>query len=356
MKLRVGILGCTGTATEQCRALFTSDFVEVVACADQSEERALAFRNEFPIPRAYDDFEEMVTCEELDLVRVCTPLEQRAFAAAVSIKSGIKTLLDVPLAASSHDARRLAETARSNGNCLLAANPLRYIRQVSFLRERFNNGQLGDIRFGRCHFDASGLTAVAPDPPNLAGQPALYQAGIEILDLMLWLMGDVEPESVLGAVYPPRPLEEIAPGFEEEGAAAPEPGDRDDHVCGFVRFAGGQALSFDAELDATIQVPGGSVQSIVTDRATVTFSSALHHPSFVTITSRNGDIRNQLVSGPFATESPHQLIVEDVLSALGEGRPFQPGGLDCALRSHFIADALYRSDTRGSVVGASAGA
>ncbi len=69
---RVGVIGCGTIAKMHANALLEGERTVLVACADIIKERAIAFSKTYQC-KAYDSAKEMIACEALDAVHICTP-------------------------------------------------------------------------------------------------------------------------------------------------------------------------------------------------------------------------------------------------------------------------------------------
>ncbi|MBC8230395.1 Gfo/Idh/MocA family oxidoreductase, partial [bacterium] len=101
---KVGVIGCGRIASlmeqDEHRDKPTShagcyDFVErtqIVAAADQDEERRKAFGRKWNVKRLYKSYEEMIDNEELDIVSICTyPIPHHNITMKVAT-SGVKAI------------------------------------------------------------------------------------------------------------------------------------------------------------------------------------------------------------------------------------------------------------------------
>ena len=68
---RVGIIGCGGIAHAHAKG-YLARGLDIVAAADVRKERLAKFRQLYEVGNLYDDYRQMLTKEELDLVSICT--------------------------------------------------------------------------------------------------------------------------------------------------------------------------------------------------------------------------------------------------------------------------------------------
>ena len=87
-KLRLGIIGCGGIANgKHMPALSHIDEVEMVAFCDIIVERAEKAAKDYGVEGAkvYEDYNEMLKNEHLDVVHVCTPNNVHAPASVAAM-------------------------------------------------------------------------------------------------------------------------------------------------------------------------------------------------------------------------------------------------------------------------------
>ena len=98
-KLRIGIIGCGGIANgKHMPALKKLDDVEMVAFCDIIVERAEQAAKDYGIEgaKAYEDYNEMLAKEKLDIVHVCTPNNVHAPATVASMEAGCHVMCEKP--------------------------------------------------------------------------------------------------------------------------------------------------------------------------------------------------------------------------------------------------------------------
>jgi predicted dehydrogenase len=113
--LKVGIIGIGILGSQHARNFSKHEKSQVVSVADPIEIRAEDMAKEVGA-RAYADFQEMLSKEQLDLVVVATPdpLHKEPFLA--SVNSGVKAILsEKPLATTVGDAEEMMEAADKAG-------------------------------------------------------------------------------------------------------------------------------------------------------------------------------------------------------------------------------------------------
>lgn len=146
---RAAIIGCGNMARGHARAYNADPRVELVACADISDEAASRFADEFGIPQRYADYHEMLTREQPDVVSICThhPLHAPMTIATAQLAHPRAILCEKPIALDLKSADEMIATCRDTGTLLLVGHQRRYGRQYVAAHEALATGKIGDVLF-----------------------------------------------------------------------------------------------------------------------------------------------------------------------------------------------------------------
>jgi len=204
-KLRVGIVGA-GTIVErghlpgyQCHPL-----TEVAAICDPNEERARKVAQEYGIPQVYADYCQMLELEKLDLVSVCAPNALHAPATIAALETGAHVMCEKPMALSVEEAKAMISAAERTGRRLTVGFHNRFRPECQILKSLADQGTLGEIYYARVSMlRRSGIPGYGSwfTDKKLAGGGSLMDSGVHGLDLVLWLMGQARPSSILGVTF-----------------------------------------------------------------------------------------------------------------------------------------------------------
>ena len=86
--------------------------VEMVAVADVALERAQKSCEEYEIPAAFADYEEMLQQVEPDAVSVCTPNGLHAPCSIAALDAGAHVLVEKPLAMNAREGQKMLDRRR----------------------------------------------------------------------------------------------------------------------------------------------------------------------------------------------------------------------------------------------------
>ncbi|WP_140421068.1 Gfo/Idh/MocA family protein, partial [Bacillus cereus] len=117
--LKVGIIGCGSIAQHRHLPEYEANpYVQIVAVCDSNKKRAKKIANNYGV-NMYTDYNELINCEELDAVSVCTPNHLHASISIAALQAGIHVLCEKPMATSKADAEMMIGAAEKSGKKLM---------------------------------------------------------------------------------------------------------------------------------------------------------------------------------------------------------------------------------------------
>lgn len=196
MKLRTGIVGCGKVTSLHAKALATSKFSDFRAVCSRSQAKADTFAETYGI-RGYQNVEEMVTREALDVVVVCTPHPFHAQPAILAARSGAHVLVEKPLASSLEDCDAMIVAAKQAGVRLGTVCQRRFYAPCQRIREAIDEGKIGTPILGRVAMLGWRDQAYYDSDPwrgtwKGEGGGVMVNQAPHQLDLFQWYMGPIE--------------------------------------------------------------------------------------------------------------------------------------------------------------------
>src|SRR3954452_11385774 len=198
-RLRTALIGCGKVGQIHAAALRDLPESEFVAACDPQRERAEAFAS-LHGTRPYTDVGTMLTETGAQAVVIGTPHPLHATAAIASMEAGVHVLVENPRAASLADCDAMIATARRTGTTLGVISQRRFYEPVRRLKEAIDAGKIGRPVLGVFQmFSWRDRAYYQADPWR--GKWATEGGGVLVnqsphqLDLLMWLMGDVEEVS-----------------------------------------------------------------------------------------------------------------------------------------------------------------
>lgn len=204
--LKIGIIGCGGIATaKHLPALSKIKEIEIVAFCDIKVEKAKSAAATFGSTgaRVYDNYQELLKNEKLDVLHVCTPNRSHSEISVAGMEAGCHVMCEKPMAINEAEAKKMVDAAIRTGKKLTIGYQSRYRADSQYLKAECEQGELGDIYFAKAH--AVRRRAVPTWGVFLneyeQGGGSLVDIGTHALDLTLWTMNNYKPKYCVGTTF-----------------------------------------------------------------------------------------------------------------------------------------------------------
>jgi hypothetical protein len=202
--MRVAVVG-TGFARQvHLPGYALVDGVELAAICDSRPGRAEQVAAEFGASRWCENFDDVLTMANVDVVDICTPPRLHAPMALAALSAGKAVICEKPMSSDLVAAHEMTLQAAQSGARTAIHFQSRYIAPYRYLRQVIANGYLGEIRL--VLVTAFGDYALDPRlEPHYAtwasmaehGGGFLASAMAHSLDLTQYLFGPVHPAAVM---------------------------------------------------------------------------------------------------------------------------------------------------------------
>jgi predicted dehydrogenase len=326
---RAVVVGCGDVSVVHLDAIHKLDGVRLAGVCDTDPGRAAAAAARYGVP-AFAGHRELLDAVQPDVVHVCTPHHQHAQVAIDCLEAGVAVLVEKPVAHTVAEAERVIAAARAHpavkaGICLQN----RYNAASRAARALLGTGELGAVRGG------SATVFWHRDPAYYQARPwrgrvrdsgggVLINQAIHTLDLMEWLIGDVEGVSGHTGRYALDGHIDVA-----------------DTAHALLDHAGGARSVVFATVGNATDSP--VTIEIVTERATLLIRGDL--------TVSHADGRTEVVAelpasggGRSYWGASHELLIADFYRTLADPEPFWIGPGEGA-RSLRLVDRIYRQNS-----------
>jgi predicted dehydrogenase len=190
--INVGVVGLGYWGPNLMRALSQLPCVRLKYGCDLEEAQRSKQARLYPETRFTDDFEELLSDDELDAVVVASPVPSHATLARQALLVGKDVFVEKPLALSPRDAEQLVNLAAERDRILMVGHLLKYHPAVSRLKKIVSSGELGEIFYLYAH--RLNLGIVRQD------ENALWSLGPHDLSVAMYLM-DQEPVEARATGY-----------------------------------------------------------------------------------------------------------------------------------------------------------
>ncbi len=193
--LKVAVIGCGGISNVHLDSINSSKQARLIAVCDIDQERAKEKAKMYQVPY-YFDYRQVLDLE-LDAVHICTSHYTHVEIALAAIRKGIAVLTEKPMATKLVDADAMIAAAKDSQVPLGVIFQNRYNHSSIVVKDIVETSQLGKLLGCRMavHWfrnDAYYDTSDWRGSWITEGGGALINQSIHTVDLMQWIMGDVE--------------------------------------------------------------------------------------------------------------------------------------------------------------------
>lgn len=200
--IKLGIVGTGAIADVHAACIDEIPNATLVALSSSSAERAKQAQARFSQP-IYADYKTMMSEEDMDIVIICTQSGAHLSATTEAAKQGIHVLSEKPLEVTIERANSMISACRNANVKLGCIFQNRFSPDFVALKEAVDKGHLGKLLMGNASINwyrDADYYANSPWRGTMEGDggAALINQGIHTIDLLQYLMGDVN--SVFGKI------------------------------------------------------------------------------------------------------------------------------------------------------------
>lgn len=351
MVLKVGVVGL-GVGRSHVTGYRANLNSKITALCDANPVRLNEIGDEFGIPEEarYTQVEHMLEAGDLDLVSVCLPNALHADVSIACLNRGSHVLCEKPLATTVADAQRMLDAAQQAERRLMVTYNWRYRADSQWMYQVVQSGQLGDIY----HVNVSWRRETGIPGWGLfgdramSGGGALIDLGVHVLDLGLWMLGFPAVKTVSGdarSLFGPRGRKIWA----RRGAQTTPSFDVDDGAVGFLRLENGASMIVQASWAEHTRPQEDRIRVELqgTEGTAIMNIENYHKEDTLRVyTEIEGGPVTIVPSLNWSAESPHTLLIADLVDAVMAERPSPTDGVQ-GLMAVQVLEALYRSAAEG---------
>jgi predicted dehydrogenase len=217
--------------------------VELVAISDVNGRRAQHVANRFDIPQVYTNYRDMLAYADLDAVSIAVPNYLHATLAIGCLTSGVHVLVEKPMALTANGATKMMQAAQESGKVLFVGMNNRFRDDTRALKLMVHQGALGEVCYAKAGWlrgpgiSSSSSCSWFTSKVQAGGGP-LWDTGLVMLDLSLWMLGFPKVKSVSGVIHHAQDeaVATLLTPFEE----SPYP--VEDSASALIRFEGDSSL------------------------------------------------------------------------------------------------------------------
>lgn len=195
MTMGFGIIGTGMIAHFHAKAIQAMPGGRVVACFNQSPEKARQFAAEYGC-RACTSLEELLADADVQIVTICTPSGAHRDPALAAAAAGKHVVVEKPLEITLERCDEIIRACEQFGVRLCTIFPSRFSPANVALKQAIESGRFGRLTLGDTYvkwwrtqeyYDGGGWRGTWA----LDGGGAFMNQAIHNVDLLAWLMGDV---------------------------------------------------------------------------------------------------------------------------------------------------------------------
>lgn len=183
-EIRTAVIGVGNMGKNHARIYAENS--NLVSVADLDEELGNSVAKTYGV-KFYKDYLEMIRKEKLDAVSVVVPTKYHKDVSINTLKAGIATLLEKPIAINTSEAREILKIQKETKTPLMIGHIERFNPVVRKLKEIIDNNEIGDLL---------NLLAIRAgfQAPQTKGSDVALDLGIHDIDLFGYLTNQL-PES-----------------------------------------------------------------------------------------------------------------------------------------------------------------
>lgn len=316
-------------------AAAASERADLIAVCDLLTKKLDAAKKKYPYIDTYTDFDEMIKDPAIDIVSICLPSAMHAEYACRAMANGKHVLIEKPIDITPEAAQRIEDARVKYGVTAGVVHQNRYNAPMDAIKSAVDEGRLGKLAvatFGVKWFrEQSYYEGNWHGTWDMDGGGSLMNQAVHTVDLMQWLMGEVQSVHSVMGIY--------NHDIETE-----------DMTASVITFKSGAAATF---VSTTCAYPGisteislygskGSIEADADILKTWKLCGDDEEEEEEAMLERYGRGNGHAKEIDPSILFGHAAVVEDIISAVLDGHDPRIMPTE-AMKSVRIVDAIYRS-------------
>lgn len=254
--LKYGVVGAGSIAEQKhLKGYSKVDGIEIAAICDENIDKAKTLAQRYGIPKVYSDYNSMFDDMKLDIISICTPNYSHVPIAVAALEKGINVHCEKPAALNAALAQKIADAKDKSGRKVMIALNNRFTNNSYFMKSFIDSKSMGDIYHIRCGWRRRrGIPGRGSWFTNkaLSGGGPLIDLGVHFIDLLLYLIGNMDAETVSGQSYSKFSNNDSRNNWSY-GSSGQGICNVEDMAVGFVKLKGGITLDFEFSWASNIE-------------------------------------------------------------------------------------------------------
>ena len=325
-----------------CEGAALSEHADLVSVCDLDRARLEKAKVQYPEVTLYEDFEELLKDDRVDIISICLPSAMHADFAVRAMKAGKHVLVEKPLDITPERAALIEQARLETGMTCGVVHQNRFSFNMQAIKRAVDEGKIGRILLGtfavkwyreQKYYDRGGWRGTW----EMDGGGSLMNQAVHTVDLMQWMMGEVE--SVTST------MNICNHNIQTE-----------DLTASIITFKSGATATF---VSTTCAYPGistevdlygteGSIEADADVLKTWKMRDDEDEEEEEEMLARYDKGNRHAAQFEPGALYGHRHVVEDIILAVRDGRDPEVMPAD-ALRAVKIVDAVYRSAKQGGV-------
>jgi predicted dehydrogenase len=333
-KVRVAIIGAGGIAQVAHIPVWKKlENVELVAVCDTVKARAKAVAEKYKIPQFFTRDEDLLKRDDIDAVDICVPTNLHERLTIDALSAGKHVVVEKPMGRTVEEGEKMVRAARQHKRQLMVAMNVRFRYDAANLKSFIDGGELGEVFYAKAGWlrrQKKWTEHAWLFQKKFSGGGVLMDLGVQMLDMALWLLGNVKAKSVKANTY-----SHVAKLDVEDTAVA------------LVHFENGVTLNLEASW-AFLREEDLFYANLLGTRGDAQLNplrvTKELHGNLVNLTPSKAETPTNLYKNSYENELRH------FITCLRDGAPMLSTGEESLERMRIIA-AMYESAHRGKEVG-----
>lgn len=169
---------------------------EVVAVYTRDLDKAKAFAHKWNIPRAYDNYSQLLEESDCEIVDICLPNFLHCDVTVQAAEAGKHVIVEKPLCLSLAEADRMIEACRKNGKLLMYGEQLCFAPKYERVRKLVEEGAIGNIYMLKQAEKHSGPHSAWFYNVDQSGGGVMMDMGCHAISWFLWITKNAPVKSV----------------------------------------------------------------------------------------------------------------------------------------------------------------
>jgi myo-inositol 2-dehydrogenase/D-chiro-inositol 1-dehydrogenase len=199
---KLGLIGLGYVGQIHLRHSLKLPNARIVAAADLSK-RALVKAKHAGVKETFTDYKQLLADPEIDGVIIALPTHLHLECARQATEARKHIFMEKPIARNVEEAKEIVSAADKHSVKLMIGYPLRFDREFLELKQRVQQGILGEVEIAYAAYISSGpffhrAEGYAPTPvpewwfnKDLTGGGVLIDLGSHVINLLRWYFGEV---------------------------------------------------------------------------------------------------------------------------------------------------------------------